>query len=43
MSDSERDGRFPLGVLVDRTLPSYLDAYRRTCEIAAKMRAEGKI
>lgn len=43
MSESERNGRFPLGVLLDRTLPSYLDGYRRTCEIAAKMRAEGKI
>ena len=43
MSESERSGRFPIGVLVDRELPTYLDSYRGACETAAKWRAEGKI
>jgi 2-oxoglutarate/2-oxoacid ferredoxin oxidoreductase subunit beta len=43
MSESERAGRFPIGVLVDRDLPTYLDSYRGACETAAKWRAEGKI
>jgi 2-oxoglutarate/2-oxoacid ferredoxin oxidoreductase subunit beta len=43
MSESERAGRFPIGVLADRELPTFLDSYRRACETAAKWRAEGKI
>jgi 2-oxoglutarate ferredoxin oxidoreductase subunit beta len=43
MSESERVDHFPIGVLVDRELPTYLDSYRDACENAAKWRAEGKI
>jgi 2-oxoglutarate ferredoxin oxidoreductase subunit beta len=42
MSESERENHFPVGVLVERELPRYLDSYRRVCEAAAKMRGEGK-
>jgi len=43
MSEIERRGSFPLGVLVDRDLPGYLDSYREVCKTAAKLRSEGKI
>jgi 2-oxoglutarate ferredoxin oxidoreductase subunit beta len=43
MTDEERAGRFPLGVLVDKELPRYLDSYKQVCETAAKLRTEGKI
>jgi 2-oxoglutarate ferredoxin oxidoreductase subunit beta len=43
MNETEREGHFPTGVLVDRDLPRFLDSYRSVCETAAKMRAEGKI
>ncbi len=43
MTEEERVGRFPLGVLVDKELPRYLDSYREVCDAAAKLRAEGKI
>ena len=43
MTETERSGRFPLGVLVDKELPRYLDSYKQVCETAAKLRAEGKI
>ena len=43
MTEEERAGRFPLGVLVDKELPRYLDSYKQVCETAAKLRAEGKI
>ncbi|HMK36818.1 MAG TPA: thiamine pyrophosphate-dependent enzyme [Desulfomonilaceae bacterium] len=43
MTESERAGRFPIGVLVDRDLPGYLDAYKGMCETAKRLRAEGKI
>jgi 2-oxoglutarate ferredoxin oxidoreductase subunit beta len=39
----QRSGRFPLGVMVDRYLPGYLDSYRSVCETAKRLRAEGKI
>jgi 2-oxoglutarate/2-oxoacid ferredoxin oxidoreductase subunit beta len=40
MTAAERTGRFALGVLVDRDLPTYLDSYRRICEIAASRTGE---
>lgn len=43
MTLEEREGHFPLGVLVDRDLPGYGDSYRTVCERAKKLRAEGKI
>jgi 2-oxoglutarate/2-oxoacid ferredoxin oxidoreductase subunit beta len=36
----ERQGTFPIGVLVDRDLPTYLDSYRRMCEAAAQTVSE---
>jgi 2-oxoglutarate ferredoxin oxidoreductase subunit beta len=42
MTQEEREGRFPLGVIVDRDLPDYLSSYRSVCERAKQMRAEGK-
>jgi 2-oxoglutarate/2-oxoacid ferredoxin oxidoreductase subunit beta len=36
----ERQGNFPIGVLVDRDLPTYLDSYRRMCEAAAQTVSE---
>ncbi|HTY22573.1 MAG TPA: 2-oxoacid:ferredoxin oxidoreductase subunit beta [Desulfomonilaceae bacterium] len=43
MNDSERAGRFPLGVLVDKDLPTFLDSYRGVCDTAARLRGEGRI
>jgi 2-oxoglutarate/2-oxoacid ferredoxin oxidoreductase subunit beta len=43
MTAEERSGRFPLGVMVDRDLPDYLDSYMRMCETAKRLRAEGKV
>jgi 2-oxoglutarate/2-oxoacid ferredoxin oxidoreductase subunit beta len=43
MDETERAGRFPVGVLVDRELPGYLDAYRQVCNTARRLRDEGKI
>jgi len=43
MTEEERAGRVPLGVLVDKELPRYLDSYRQVCETATRLRAEGKI
>ncbi|MBI4964569.1 MAG: 2-oxoacid:ferredoxin oxidoreductase subunit beta [Desulfomonile tiedjei] len=43
MTETERGGRFSTGVLVDRDLPRYLDSYRRVCETAAKLKAEGEL
>jgi 2-oxoglutarate ferredoxin oxidoreductase subunit beta len=43
MSESQRKDSFPLGVLVDRDLPAYLESYREVCKKAAKLRNEGKI
>jgi 2-oxoglutarate/2-oxoacid ferredoxin oxidoreductase subunit beta len=42
MTDSERKDRFAMGVLVDRELPTYLESYRKMCEVAAKQAAEDK-
>ncbi len=43
MDEPERSDHFPMGVMVDRERPSYLDSYRRVCEVAASMRTEGEI
>jgi 2-oxoglutarate ferredoxin oxidoreductase subunit beta len=43
MSDEERIGHFPIGVLVDRETPLFTERYRQVCETAAALRAEGKI
>ena len=43
MTESERGDYFATGVLVDRDRPRYLDSYRRVCETAARMKAEGKV
>ncbi len=43
MDETERSGRFPVGVLVDREMPRYLDSYRQVCETARKLREEGKV
>jgi 2-oxoglutarate/2-oxoacid ferredoxin oxidoreductase subunit beta len=36
MTELEREGQFAMGVLVNRDLPTYLDSYRRICDIAVK-------
>lgn len=41
LDESERDGRFPIGVLMDRELPLYLDSYRDVCERAAAFEGGG--
>ncbi len=41
MKKSEREGRFPIGVLVDRDLPEYLESYARVCSRARELRGEG--
>jgi len=43
MTETEREGRFVTGVLVDRQLPRYLDSYRTVCDTAARLEAEGKL
>lgn len=43
MTEDQREGRFAIGVLVDRELPLYLESYRQVCEKAARLRSEGKI
>lgn len=42
MDEDQRQGRFPIGVLVDRTQPSFLDSYREVCDRAMRQRGEGK-
>jgi len=42
MTEEDREGRYPIGVLVDRELPRYLESFRTSCEIAARLRKEGK-
>ncbi len=42
LTEEEREGRFPVGVLVNRDLPTYLDSYRRICERAAQTTLEVK-
>jgi 2-oxoglutarate ferredoxin oxidoreductase subunit beta len=41
MKKSERKDRFPIGVLVDRDLPEYLQSYAGVCDAAKKHRGEG--
>lgn len=41
--ESAREGRFPIGVLVDRELPRYLESYADVCATASQLRKEGKI
>lgn len=36
LTGEECEGMFPIGVLVNRDLPTYLDSYRRICETAAQ-------
>lgn len=43
MTEKQREGRFPIGVLVDRELPRFLESYRETCQTAARLRKEGKV
>jgi 2-oxoglutarate ferredoxin oxidoreductase subunit beta len=43
MSEKERLDRIPLGVLVNRDMPMYLDSYADVCKRAARLREEGKI
>jgi len=43
MAGAEREGRFSTGVLVDRELPGYLESYRKVCDTAARLKAEGKL
>ncbi|KMY67809.1 2-oxoacid:ferredoxin oxidoreductase subunit beta [Desulfocarbo indianensis] len=42
MSQEEREGRFSIGVLVDRDHPTYLDHYAEVCQRAARLREEAK-
>jgi len=42
MSQEEREGRFSIGVLVDRDHPTYLDHYAEVCQRAARQREEAK-
>jgi len=39
-SEEERAGRIPIGTLVDRDLPRYLESYKKVCEEAARRRQE---
>ena len=41
MKKSEREGRFPIGILVDRDRPEYLESYAGVCSRARKLRGEG--
>jgi 2-oxoglutarate/2-oxoacid ferredoxin oxidoreductase subunit beta len=43
LPEGQRNGRFPLGILIDKELPNYLDSYSRICASAMKLREEGKI
>ncbi len=43
IADDQRSSRFPIGVLVERDLPRYLESYRSVCATAARLRAEGKV
>ncbi len=42
LTEEEREGRFPVGVLVNRDLPTYLDSYRQVCGRAAQTALEVK-
>lgn len=41
MKKSDRNSRFPIGVLVDRDLPEYLQSYAGVCDAVKKHRREG--
>ncbi|MFH1118078.1 MAG: 2-oxoacid:ferredoxin oxidoreductase subunit beta [Pseudomonadota bacterium] len=43
MPEEERLGRIPLGVLVNREMPAFLDSYAEVCRRAARLRHQGKI
>ncbi|MFC1835828.1 2-oxoacid:ferredoxin oxidoreductase subunit beta [Thermodesulfobacteriota bacterium] len=43
MSEETREGHFPMGVLVDRDLPMYMESYRAVCEEAARLHSEEKL
>jgi 2-oxoglutarate ferredoxin oxidoreductase subunit beta len=43
LPEHERSNKFPIGVLVDRDMPDYLESFKRLCENAKKLRAAGKI
>jgi 2-oxoglutarate ferredoxin oxidoreductase subunit beta len=40
LAPQEREGRYPLGVLVDRDLPGFGDSYRAVCDNAVRLRQE---
>jgi 2-oxoglutarate ferredoxin oxidoreductase subunit beta len=42
LTEEEQEGKYPVGVLVDRDLPTYLDSYRQVCERAAQTVVEVK-
>jgi 2-oxoglutarate/2-oxoacid ferredoxin oxidoreductase subunit beta len=42
LAPPERQGRYPLGVLVDRDLPVFADSYRGICDTAGRLRQERK-
>lgn len=42
MAEEDRVNRYPIGVLVDRELPRYLESYKKSSEIAARLRKEGR-
>ena len=41
MKEAGREGKFPIGVLVDRDLPDYLQSYAHVCDTAKKRHKEG--
>lgn len=43
LNEDQRKDLLPLGVLVDRELPEYLESYAQVCRTAERLRAEGKI
>jgi 2-oxoglutarate ferredoxin oxidoreductase subunit beta len=43
LSEEQKQGRFGIGVLVDKEHPTFLERYAGVCESAAKMREEGKL
>jgi 2-oxoglutarate ferredoxin oxidoreductase subunit beta len=42
MEESKRGGRYPIGVLVEREHPTFMDGYARVCQRAAQISQEGK-
>jgi 2-oxoglutarate ferredoxin oxidoreductase subunit beta len=43
MTESAQRDRFPVGVLVDRDLPTFMELYAEGCKKAAQQRAEGRL